>query len=115
TVIKCALVVSKQEQLARLEERLQRPDKHWKYNPGDLDERALWDDYQAAYQAVFDNCGTDVAPWFAVPADRKWFARLAITELLVHAMSGMGLAWPAASFDVAAELARVERLRTTGG
>jgi PPK2 family polyphosphate:nucleotide phosphotransferase len=110
-IVKCALLVSPEEQLERLAERLDRPDKHWKYNPGDIDERGRWDAYMAAYQAVFDRCSTDGAPWHAIPADNKWFARLAVTELLTTALEGMDLAWPAADFDVEAEKARVKALR----
>ena len=94
-IVKCALMVSKDEQLNRLEERLDRPDKYWKYNPHDLDERGYWDAYMEAYQAAFDRCSTDVAPWHAIPADHKWFARLAVTELLTQALEDMNVSWPA--------------------
>lgn len=110
-IIKCALMVSPEEQLERLSERLERPDKLWKYNPGDLDERGHWDSYMEAYQAVLDRTSTDAAPWYAIPADRKWFARLAITELLTSTLEDMGLEWPAAGFDVEAEKARIAALR----
>lgn len=108
TIVKVALMVSPAEQKKRLRERLERPDKYWKYNPGDLDERLLLPKYAEAYQAVFDRTSTDVAPWFVVPADRKWYARLAVTELLTHAFKGLDLGWPPADFDVAAELARLD-------
>lgn len=110
-IVKCALMVSPEQQLERLSERLDRPDKFWKYNPGDIDERSHWDAYMEAYQAVFDRCSTDTAPWHAIPADHKWFARLAVTELLTAALEEMGLEWPAADFDVEAEKARVKVLR----
>lgn len=109
TVVKVALMVSLDEQKARLRERLDRPDKHWKYNPADLDARAKWPAYRDAYQAVLDRTSTEVAPWHVVPADRKWYARLAVTELLVDAFERLGLTWPAADFDVAAERARLEK------
>lgn len=109
-VVKCAMFVSPQEQLARLSERLERPDKHWKYNPGDLDERGHWDAYMDAYQAMLDNTSTDHAPWYAIPADNKWFARLAVAELLEHALLSLKLDWPVADFDVAAEKARLAAL-----
>jgi PPK2 family polyphosphate:nucleotide phosphotransferase len=108
TIVKVALMVSQAEQKKRLRQRLERPDKYWKYNPGDLDERLLWPRYAEAYQAVFDRTSTDVAPWYAVPADRKWYARLAVTELLTHAFRGLDLGWPPADFDVAAEMARLD-------
>lgn len=107
TVIKCCLVVSKDEQKKRLAERLDRPDKRWKYNPGDIDERAHWDDYLEAYQAIFDLTDHDAAPWYVIPANRKWFSRLAVCELLIDALSGLELDWPKADFDVESEKKRL--------
>ena len=107
TIIKCALVVSKDEQRVRLTERLDRPDKYWKYNPGDIDERGFWDDYLQAYQAIFDKTDQDAAPWHLIPANKKWFARLAVCELLIDALEKLELDWPEADFDVEAERARV--------
>ena len=106
-VVKAMLHISKDEQKARLQERLDRPDKHWKYNPGDVDERELWHDYAAAYQVMLERTSTDAAPWFVVPADRKWFARLAVQRLLVAALRDIDPQWPAADFDVATEKARL--------
>ncbi|GMA25823.1 hypothetical protein GCM10025864_35820 [Luteimicrobium album] len=107
TVVKVALLVSPEEQKKRLLERLDRPDKYWKYNPGDVDSRLRWPAYQEAYQAVLDRTNTEVAPWYAVPADRKWFARLAVSELLLDALRRLDLGWPPADFDVDAERARL--------
>ncbi|HEY7050920.1 MAG TPA: polyphosphate kinase 2 family protein [Mycobacterium sp.] len=107
TIIKVALMISLEEQKKRLAKRLDRPDKYWKYNPGDVDERMLWPKYMDAYQAVLDRCSTEHAPWYVVPADRKWYARLAVTELLIEALSGLQLSWPPADFDVKAELRRL--------
>jgi polyphosphate kinase 2 (PPK2 family) len=107
TVIKVMMHISKQEQGARLQERLDRPDKHWKYNPGDVTERGHWDDYMEAYQAVLDRCSTDAAPWHVVPADRKWYARLAVQQLLLEHMRPLDLPWPEADFDVEVEKARL--------
>jgi PPK2 family polyphosphate:nucleotide phosphotransferase len=109
-LIKCALMISHEEQGARLLERLDRPEKHWKYNPGDLPTRLRWDDYQEAYQAVFERTSTGTAPWYVIPADHKWYARLAIAELLTEALRSMDLTWPVVGFDVAAE--RVKLLAT---
>lgn len=106
-IIKVMLHISPDEQKARLMERLERPDKHWKYNPGDVDERLLWDDYMAAYQTVFDRTSTAAAPWHVIPADRKWYARLAVQELLLDALQGIDPQWPAADFDVEAEKKRL--------
>lgn len=77
-IVKVMLHISPDEQKERLAERLDRADKHWKYNPGDVDERLLWSDYMDAYQAVFDHTSTEAAPWFVVPANRKWYARLTV-------------------------------------
>lgn len=106
-VVKIMLHISSDEQRARLMERLDRADKHWKYNPGDVDERALWAQYMAAYQTVFDRTSTDHAPWHVVPANRKWYARLAVQSLLLEALEAIDPRWPAATFDVAAEKKRL--------
>ena len=108
-IVKVAMFVSLDEQKRRLAERLERPDKYWKYNPNDLDERALWPSYQEAYQAVLDKTSTDYAPWHIVPSDKKWYSRLAVTELLIEALKSLNLSWPPADFDVEAEKARLAR------
>ncbi len=107
TVIKVMLHISPDEQKARLMERLERPEKHWKYNPGDVDERELWPHYMDAYQAVFERTSTAYAPWFVVPADRKWYARLAVQHLLLEALEAIDPQWPKADFDVEAEKKRL--------
>lgn len=106
-IIKVMLHISPDEQKARLMERLERPDKHWKYNPGDVDERLLWDDYMAAYQTMFERTSTEAAPWHVIPANHKWFARLAVQELLLDALQQIDPQWPAADFDVEAEKKRL--------
>ena len=106
-LVKVMLHISGDEQKARLAERLERPDKHWKYNPGDVDERELWPAYMDAYQAVFDRTSTDRAPWFVVPANHKWYARLAVQALLIEVLERIDPQWPAADFDVEAEKARL--------
>jgi PPK2 family polyphosphate:nucleotide phosphotransferase len=107
-VVKCILHISKDEQRQRLLDRLADPTKHWKYNPGDVDERALWSDYQRAYDIVLERNSTPVAPFFVVPANAKWYRNWAITRLLVEHLRAMGLAWPLADFNVHAEMARVQ-------
>jgi PPK2 family polyphosphate:nucleotide phosphotransferase len=107
TIVKAAMFVSLEEQKQRLAERLERPDKYWKYNPSDLDERELWPAYQEAYQAVLDKTSTEYAPWHVIPCDRKWYSRLAITELLIEALKSLDLTWPPADFDVEAEKRRL--------
>ncbi|MGP3534500.1 PPK2 family polyphosphate kinase [Microbacterium sp. RD1] len=106
-MVKVMLHISKEEQKERLTERLDRPDKHWKYNPADVDERERWDDYMAAYQTVFERTSLATSPWFVVPADRKWYARSAVQQLLIDALASLDPHWPAADFDVAAERARL--------
>ena len=106
-IIKVMLHISPEEQKARLMERLERPDKHWKYNPGDVDERMLWPQYMEAYQTVFDRTSTEAAPWYVVPANSKWFARLSVQELLLAALEDIDPRWPAADFDVEAEKKRL--------
>lgn len=107
TIIKAMLHISAEEQKARLAERLGRADKHWKYNPGDIDERLLWPDYQNAYQIALELTSTSEAPWFVVPADRKWYARIAVQRLLLDALRRLDPQWPTATFDVAAEKKRL--------
>lgn len=106
-IVKVMLHISPEEQKSRLMERLERPDKHWKYNLGDVDERLLWDDYMAAYQIVFERTSTAAAPWHVIPANHKWFARLAVQELLLDALQRIDPQWPAADFDVEAEKKRL--------
>ena len=100
TIIKVALMVSYAEQGERLMERLERPDKHWKFNPGDLDTRSKWPAFQEAYSDVFRLTSTDHAPWYVVPADKKWYSRLAITEILTRTLEDLDPQWPVADFDV---------------
>ena len=107
TLIKVALTVSHAEQGERLAERLERPDKYWKYNPGDIDVRERWAEYQGAYAEMFRRTSTPTAPWHVVPADRKWYARLAVTELLHQALTDLDLGWPTADFDPEVELKRL--------
>jgi len=107
SIVKVMLHISSDEQKERLGERLDRPDKHWKYNPGDIDERMLWADYQRAYELAIQRTTTDHAPWYVVPADRKWYARLAVQTLLLEALRGIDPQWPAAEFDVEVEKQRL--------
>lgn len=106
-IVKVMLHISPDEQKERLAERLDRPDKYWKYNPGDVDERLLWPDYMDAYQVVFDRTSTEAAPWFVVPANRKWYARLAVQRLLLDVLKDIDPQWPAADFDVEVEKKRL--------
>ncbi|MEO7373781.1 MAG: PPK2 family polyphosphate kinase [Terrimesophilobacter sp.] len=107
TIIKVMLHISADEQKARLAERLERSDKFWKYNPGDIDERELWPKYQEAYQIALERTSTDSAPWYVVPADHKWYARIAVQRLLLDALRRLDPAWPPADFDVDVEKKRL--------
>lgn len=107
TIVKVMLHISSDEQKSRLAERLDRPDKYWKFHPGDIDQRLLWDDYQQAYQLALTRCSTQRAPWHVVPADRKWYARWAVQQLLIDALNGLAPQWPAADYGVEEQRARL--------
>ena len=106
-ILKVMLHISPQEQKARLEARLDDPAKHWKYNPGDIDERELWPKYMEAYQIALRRTSTAAAPWYVVPADHKWYARLAVQHLVIDALAGLKQEWPKATYDVKAEQRRL--------
>lgn len=102
TILKFFLHISKDEQKERLEARLKDPTKLWKFNPGDLKERALWDDYQRTYEAVINECTTDEAQWQIIPANRKWARNLMLLEVIVAALEKMKPKYPVPTFDPAA-------------
>ena len=106
-IVKVMLHISRAEQKERLLERLDRPDKYWKYDPGDVDERLRWRDYEQAYEDVLSRCSTDAGPWYVVPADRKWYARWAVQQLLLAQLRDLDLSWPLAHFDVEEERQRL--------
>jgi PPK2 family polyphosphate:nucleotide phosphotransferase len=108
-IIKVMLNISKDEQKSRLLARLDNPAKHWKYSSGDLKERAFWGDYMDAYQAAIDATSGGLVPWYVVPANKKWYARIAVQQLVLAALSDMKLDWPKAEFDVAIERELTER------
>jgi len=107
-VLKCMLHISPEEQRERLLARLDKPEKHWKFNPGDIDERARWHDYQNAYEIAIERTNTDHAPWHVVPADKKWFRNLAIGRLLLQTLREMDPQWPKADFDVEEQRRRLQ-------
>ena len=106
-VLKCFLHISSATQKERLAARLDDPTKFWKYNPGDVEQRAQWLGYAEAYEAVLERCSTQVAPWFVVPSDRKWYRNWAVAQLLVEHLRALDLQWPAADFDVEGEKRRL--------
>lgn len=107
TVIKCFLNVSFDEQRERLLARLDNPEKYWKYNPGDVDERAKWPKYVKAYNTALERCNTDAAPWYVIPSDRKWYRNWAVAQLLLEHLEALDVGWPEADFDVDRERKRL--------
>lgn len=101
TVVKVFLHLSYEEQRNRLLERLDNPEKHWKFNPGDIEERSVWPAYREAYEVALERCSTDEAPWYLVPADRKWYRNWAISKLLLEHLEALDPAYPPGDFDVA--------------
>jgi PPK2 family polyphosphate:nucleotide phosphotransferase len=109
-ILKFFLNVSKEEQRQRFLDRLDQPEKNWKFSAQDLAERGLWDKYQAAYQDLLHHTSTKHAPWFVVPADHKWFARLVISSVIVDAMEKLDLAFPAKPEASPAELKKAKEV-----
>ncbi|MFF3314108.1 PPK2 family polyphosphate kinase [Streptomyces sp. NPDC003035] len=101
TIVKVFLHLSYEEQRARLLKRLDNPDKHWKFDPGDIEERELWPAYQRAYELALERCSTPEAPWYLVPADRKWYRNWAISTLLLEHLEALDPQYPKGDFDVA--------------
>ena len=106
-IVKIMLHISPEEQRDRLVARLDDPEKHWKYNPGDVDERVLWDTYMEAFQIAIERTHAPHAPWYVIPANAKWYARAAVQRIVISELAAIGPVWPDVSFDVAAERARV--------
>ncbi len=107
SIIKCMLHISAAEQKLRLLARLDDPTKHWKFNPGDIDERAFWPAYREAYEVAIEQTNTEVAPWHVIPADKKWFRNYAVGTLLLETLKQLDPQWPAADFDVAVQKQRL--------
>ncbi|MEA2348472.1 MAG: hypothetical protein QOG62_2259 [Thermoleophilaceae bacterium] len=108
-VIKCFLHISPQEQRSRLLARLDNPEKHWKFEAGDLDDRALWGQYMTAYQDAMERCASAPSPWHVIPADRKWYRDWALAALVSEQLEGLGLGWPGGNFDLKAMRRRLEK------
>ena len=99
-IVKLFLHISREEQAVRLQARLDDPSKRWKFNPGDLGERARWDDYMAAYEEAIARTSTEHAPWYVVPADRKWFRNWAVSRIVIEALEAMDPRYPAPAEDL---------------
>jgi PPK2 family polyphosphate:nucleotide phosphotransferase len=106
-VLKCMLHISPETQKERLLARLDDGTKYWKYNPADVDERALWPAYREAYEAALERTNTEHAPWYVIPSDKKWYRNLAIGRLLRDTLHDMDPQWPQPDFDVKAERKRL--------
>jgi PPK2 family polyphosphate:nucleotide phosphotransferase len=109
TIVKVMLNISRDEQKQRLLARLDDETKLWKYSSNDVKERAFWDDYMDAYQKAIEKTNTAIAPWHVVPANKKWYARIAVQQLLLDALAGLHLKWPVPELDVSMERDLVER------
>jgi PPK2 family polyphosphate:nucleotide phosphotransferase len=99
TVLKFYLHISKDEQKERLQARLDDPAKHWKFSPGDLEERKLWDEYQKAFEDAINATSTPDAPWYVVPSDKKWARNIAIAQVVVAALERLNPQYPKVEFD----------------
>lgn len=100
TVVKFYLHISKREQAERMQARLDDAKKNWKFSPSDLEERKYWDAYQAAFEDALANCSTEAAPWYAIPADHKWFRNWAISDILVRTVQAMNPQYPPPIKDI---------------
>ena len=98
-MLKFFLNVSKAEQKQRFLDRIDQPEKNWKFSAADVKERALWDDYMAAYEEMLNHTSTEWAPWHVIPADHKWFTRLAVAAVIVDALEKLNLAYPELSAE----------------
>jgi PPK2 family polyphosphate:nucleotide phosphotransferase len=110
TILKCMLHISPKEQAERLLARLDDPTKRWKYDPGDLDARAKWWDYQEAYAEALQRTDADSAPWYVIPSDRKWYRNWAVAALLAETLTELDPQLPQPTFDVDAERARLGQM-----
>ena len=99
TIVKIYLHISKEEQKRRLEARLENPKKHWKFNPDDLADRRYWDDFMTAYQETIEATSTEFAPWYVVPADRKWYRNLCVARIMLDTLEQLGMKLPGIDWD----------------
>ncbi|MEZ5458453.1 MAG: polyphosphate kinase 2 family protein [Steroidobacteraceae bacterium] len=98
-VVKIFLQISRDEQKLRFQQRLDERAKQWKFDPDDLRKRAQWGEYRSAFEAALSRCSTTWAPWYAVPADRKWFRDLAVSQILLQEFEQLPLRWPVPGYD----------------
>ena len=93
-ILKFFLFIDQDEQKERLQARLDVPQKNWKFNKGDLKERKLWDEYMEAYRVALEKTSTDYAPWYVIPANRKWYRNLVISSIIIETLKGLNMAYP---------------------
>ncbi|HVT29522.1 MAG TPA: PPK2 family polyphosphate kinase [Lacipirellulaceae bacterium] len=108
-VLKFFLHVSREEQRSRFLERLDNPEKNWKFSVGDIHERVHWNEYQQAYEAMLSATSTEAAPWYIIPADKKWFTRACVADIIVSRLSKLDLQYPTVGEREAAALAEAKR------
>jgi PPK2 family polyphosphate:nucleotide phosphotransferase len=108
--IKFFLHVSKETQKKRFLDRIEQPDKNWKFSAGDAKERALWDEYMHAYTEAIEATSTNKAPWYIIPADKKWFTRLAVSEIIVEKLESLDMKYPEVSEDQKAQLLEAKKI-----
>jgi PPK2 family polyphosphate:nucleotide phosphotransferase len=109
-VMKFFLHLSKDEQKKRFLDRIEQPDKNWKFSAGDANERAFWDDYMKAYTDAISATSTKHSPWYIIPADKKWFTQLAISEVLVEKLQSLDLKYPTVTAEHKANLVEAKKL-----
>lgn len=102
TIVKIYLHISKDEQKERLESRLVNPDKHWKFNPDDLKDRALWSKFMETYEDLIEKTSTEHAPWYVIPADRKWYRNLVVARIMVDTLKKLNMEFPSIDWDPSA-------------
>lgn len=101
TIVKFYLHISKEFQRERLQKRLDEPDKRWKFNPGDLEDRARWDEFMAAFDDALGRCSTPHAPWYVIPAEKRWYRDVIITQVMVRTLEQLDMKFPALTYDPA--------------
>ena len=114
-VLKFFLNVSKEEQKKRFLDRIEESDKHWKFSASDVKERRHWDDYQKAYAEAIENTSTKNAPWYIVPADKKWFTRIAVSEIIIEKLESLNLHYPRVSKEHRESLSEAKKMLESEG
>ncbi|WP_353933114.1 polyphosphate kinase 2 family protein [Okeanomitos corallinicola TIOX110] len=112
-ILKFFLNVSKQEQKQRFLERIESPEKNWKFSASDVRERGFWNDYMMAYNQIFNNTSTEYAPWYIIPADRKWFTRLVVSDIICNKLKALNLQYPSLSEEDKQRLVEAKKILET--